>query len=183
MRRKILTTFALLLAAAFASRAQSAFAVSTNLVDAVSSFTLDLNGQFTLSRNFTAEADFKKTIYGRKNNDYQVNDLWGAAAGFRWWPWYSLSGWFAGAGIQYQGSLASYSSWTHEKYHSVGPYIKGGHSFMLLEHLNVDLGLALWAGARYGAERMDYGTDFKDAATLKAFAGVADVVIAIVYVF
>ncbi len=182
--RKTLATIAALLLAAAAGRAQNTgFAVSTNLVDAIASFTLDLDGQFTMSRNFSGEADFKKTIYGKKNNQYQTIDQFSVAAGMRWWPWYSLSGWFVGGGLMYEYGQSFNVSTVNSKNHSVGVYAKGGHSFMLLQHLNVDLGIALWAGGRYGADKMEYGDDFKQVATLRPFAGVADVIVAIVYVF
>ena len=114
--------------------------LSTNLADYAAGGTLNIGAANGVSRHWTVTAE------GRYN-PYAMQRQRTLAAGTRWWPWHMYSGWWMGAGVQWQ----EYSEETRTGPESFegnrfGGSVSGGYSAMLGTHFNLDFGLGLWGG-------------------------------------
>lgn len=69
------------------------------------------------------------------------------SASARWWPWHIYSGWWVGGEARWQeynfGGIISQETEEGRRY---GGGIRGGYTHMITSHLNLDLGLGVWAG-------------------------------------
>lgn len=114
--------------------------LSTNLADYAAGGTLNIGAAYGVSRHWTVNAQ------GRYN-PYALQRQRSLAAGTRWWPWYVYSGWWMGAGLQWQefseGSRRSPETSEGDRF---GGSLSGGYSAMLGPHFNLDFGFGLWGG-------------------------------------
>ncbi len=133
--------------------------ISTNLLDWANVGTINGAASVALSQHVSlgAELRYNPWYYGSmdRGNAFQ-NRVRGAAIQMRIWPWTSYSSWWGGLRVQAEeynrgGWLfdrrTPYGRVTEEGY-AYGVGIGGGYQYMIAKHLNLDLGLGIWAGRR-----------------------------------
>lgn len=147
------------------------FSVGQNLADYLMLGTLNLDGQVSFWRNWSIQLGarynnwtFRPGTQGQFENRHRT-----FYAGFRWWPWYSYSGWFVGSKVQYQeynrGGILSKET---EEGDAIGVAVGGGYDVQIFSWLNVEFGAYLWTGGSkyityacpYCGRRVDQGTKF-----------------------
>lgn len=124
-------------------------ALSTNVADYASMGTLNLWGDYGFARHWSATAGFKYNpfSFGKGNDGIKRNRQQLYAAGFRFWGWHIFSGWWLSGKVQYQEySQTGLKDRRSEEGDRFGGGVSGGYTYMLTPHLNLDLGLGLWAG-------------------------------------
>jgi hypothetical protein len=166
----------LLCMTAFPVAAQE-LSLSTNIVDYANGGAANLEAAYGFTRHWSMNAGMKYDAFGTARQ--QLYSL-----GSRYWPWHIYSGWWFGGKMQYQefNEKESWGQHTSEG-DRYGAGLSGGYSRMLSKHLNVDLGLGLWAGytsyVTYACptcgRRIDAGS--------KAFILPNDIMIALSYIF
>lgn len=165
-------------------RARLAF--TQNLADYLFLGTLNADLQYSVHRFWTVHAGAKYnnwTWRHRQDTQFELRQQT-YYAGVRWWPWYTYSGWWAGAKLQYQeynrGGIWSLET---EEGDAVGLCLGGGYSVHVNRWLNVDFGIYGWGGMTkytiyacpYCGRRVDQGT--------KAFILPDEVRIALQFIF
>ena len=114
--------------------------LSTNLADYAAGGTLNIGAAYGVSRHWTVNAQ------GRYN-PYATQRQRTLAAGTRWWPWHMYSGWWMGAGLQWQEYAEEARSGPESSEgNRFGGSVSGGYSAMLGPHFNLDFGLGIWGG-------------------------------------
>lgn len=184
-RIRIFLAFAFILTApcAFAQKLQ----VGTNMGDWLCFGTVNAHVDFALSRHWTlgASAKYNPFTFDRDGGSSQMQlKQRSVSVNGRWWPWYVYSGWWLNMKLRVQeysmGGLISPSTEEGLRY---GGGVGAGYSYMITPHLNLDMGLGVWAGAKTYTvfscpkcgDRLDQG--------VKAFVMPSDVIISLSYVF
>lgn len=122
--------------------------LSTNLADYAAGGTLNIGAAYGVSRHWTvnAHARYNPFSYGEGSGEALLRQRT-IAAGARWWPWHMYSGWWMGAGVQWQefaeGGLKGPETSEGDRF---GGSLSGGYSTMLGPHFNLDFGFGLWGG-------------------------------------
>ncbi len=128
-------------------RARLAF--SQNLADYIFLGTLNGDLQLSIHRYWTMQIGARYnnwTWRHRQDNQFEARQK-SFYIGARWWPWYTYSGWWAGAKLQYQeynrGGIFSPAT---EEGDAWGMALGGGYSVHVNRWLNVDFGIFGWGG-------------------------------------
>lgn len=126
------------------------FSIGSNAVDWLSLGTLNIDGSAAVSQHFSVHVGAECNPWTFKAGDAEKQfemrhaSYW---AGARWWPWYTYSGWWAGANARYSvyniGGLFSRDT---EEGFAYGGGLYGGYSIMITTWLNLDLGIGVWGG-------------------------------------
>lgn len=122
--------------------------LSTNLADYASRGTLNIGAAYGFSRHWTlnAQARYNPFSFGEGSEEVMQKQRT-VAAGTRWWPWHMYSGWWMGAGLQWQEFAESGRSGPEtSEGDRFGGSLSAGYSTMLGTHFNLDFGLGLWGG-------------------------------------
>lgn len=163
------------------------WAVQTNLVDYANFGTLNIEGAVAFNQHWSATAVAKFNPFHFKYKGEPVSARQQVlAAGVRWWPWHVFSGWWAGSKLQFQeynrGGWDQVDKTTNEG-DRYGLGIAGGYSYMINPHLNIDIGVGVWAGwdryTTYSCPVCGLILDKGD----RAFILPNDLLLALVYVF
>ena len=187
MKRLSVTAFLLLvlfLGTGKTASAQLETAVYTNFPDWVASAKANAGFQLSLKRHISLETNVKYLLDhsrdgGVYGDDYDIF----ASAGVRWWPWNSFTGLYIGSGAGYEkffngwGSIVEF----HDDY--MGAYLKAGYDLMVLRHLNLEAGLVGWGGAVTSTKNIGKGPEGEYGSETKGFLRLAEVTIALVYIF
>ena len=65
----------------------------------------------------------------------------------RWWPWNVYSGWWLGAKGQFREyNWGGFGSRETEEGYAYGAGLSFGYTWMLHEHINLELGAGAWGG-------------------------------------
>ncbi len=114
--------------------------ISTNVVDYAESGGANVEAAYGVTRHWSLNAGMKYDSGGDVRQQLY-------SFGGRFWPWYTYSGWWLGAKMQYQ-EFNRRVDWGERATEGdrYGAGFAGGYSRMLSKHLNVDLGLGVWAG-------------------------------------
>ena len=159
MKKRILTVILILTVifpsfrtAALESR-KTQVALSTDLVDWANFGTVNLEAGVSLHQHFSVHAGAKYNPWNFKTRNLGLalyNKQTTAYAGFRYWPWYVLSGWWVGAQAQYT-DYAETGVWRHalDTGKAIGGGVSFGYTLMLHENLNLEFGAGVWAGRRF----------------------------------
>ncbi len=128
-------------------------ALSTDLVDWANFGTVNLEAGVSLHQHFSVHAGAKYNPWNFKTHNLGLalyNKQTTAYAGFRYWPWYVLSGWWIGAQAQYT-DYAETGVWRHalDTGKAIGGGVSFGYTLMLHENLNLEFGAGVWAGRRF----------------------------------
>lgn len=159
MKRRILTVILILtvISPSFRTAAQESrktqVALSTDLVDWANFGTVNLEAGVSLHQHFSVHAGAKYNPWNFKTHNLGLalyNKQTTAYAGFRYWPWYVLSGWWVGAQAQYT-DYAETGVWRHalDTGKAIGGGVSFGYTLMLHENLNLEFGAGVWAGRRF----------------------------------
>ena len=150
-------------------QSRARLAVGQNFADYLMLGTLNADLQYSVHRSWTLQAGARYngwTFRHRSENQFQARQQT-YCLGARWWPWYTYSGWWAGARLQYQeynrGGILSPETEEGDAY---GMSLGGGYALHLNHWLNVDFGLYGWGGMTryvryacpYCGRRTDSGT-------------------------
>lgn len=125
------------------------WSVSTNVVDWINFGTVNVEASAAVAREVTLHASyrFNPWTYNVGEVEQLQNRHHTANMGVRWWPWHIYSGWWLGAGLQYQeynrGGVLSRESEEGDAY---GADLAAGYTLMINRHLNLEFGLSLWGG-------------------------------------
>ena len=145
----VLAAFCLLVTCGTAWSQQ--LSISSNLLDWANLGTANVQAGVSVSRHITmhAAARYNPWHYapGKDGGRFQ-NCARTAAVALRWWPWNVYSSWWTGARVQVEeynrGGLFGVQK--TEEGLAAGAGIGAGYSRMLSSHLNLDLGIGIWAG-------------------------------------
>lgn len=159
MKKRILTVILILtvIFPSFRTAAQESrktqVALSTDLVDWANFGTVNLEAGVSLHQHFSVHAGAKYNPWNFKTHNLGLalyNKQTTAYAGFRYWPWYVLSGWWVGAQAQYT-DYAETGVWRHalDTGKAIGGGVSFGYTLMLHENLNLEFGAGVWAGRRF----------------------------------
>jgi len=162
-------------------------AISTNIADYAQLGTLNLSVSYSASRHWSVEASTRYNPFSYNEGDPQEQmqlrqRLY--AAGVRYWPWHTFSGWWLSTIAQYQEySMGGILSQETSEGDRVGAGLSLGYSYLLLNHLNLEFGFGMWAGydkyAKYDCPvcgvTMKEGNEF--------FLLPNDIILALTYVF
>lgn len=159
MKKRILTVILILtvISPSFRTAAQEGrktrVALSTDLVDWANFGTVNLEAGVSLHQHFSVHAGAKYNPWNFRTHNLGLalyNKQTTAYAGFRYWPWYVLSGWWIGAQAQYT-DYAETGVWRHalDTGKAMGAGVSFGYTLMLHENLNLEFGAGVWAGRRF----------------------------------
>jgi len=161
-------------------------AVSQNLADYLFLATLNAELHYAVHRNWTINLGARYNNWTwRHRQDTQFESRQQAYyAGFRWWPWYTYSGWWAGGKVQYQeynrGGLIGPKT---EEGDAVGVSVGAGYAVHVNSWFNVDFGLFGWGGlTRYVSYACPYCGQ-RTGEGIKAFLLPDEVRIAFQFIF
>ena len=182
--KKTIVQLVLALALCGTAMAQE-MSLSTNVADYISGGTLNMEAAYGFARHWSvsAGAKYNPFTFGEGDGEIHLKQR-SVSAGARYWPWHIYSGWWMGAGLKYQefnrGGITSPETMEGDRY---GAGLSAGYSRMLGKHLNLDLGMGVWAG--YGVyttyscptcgRKLDSGN--------KAFVLPNDMILGINYIF
>ena len=132
----------------------SRIAMSTNAVDWAWYVTPNIEIQYAVHRRWTLDATakynnwtyFDKDAYRRNRQCRQEYSL-----GFRFWPWYTYSGWWFGMNAQYQDYSRRQvrNIYRKEEGDAFGLSAGAGYSVHIKPWLNIDFGIGFWGGKKY----------------------------------
>ena len=132
-------TFVLLIGAGWAAQGQE-LSLATNIVDYANSGALNVEASYGFARHWSANAGMKYDGGG-----YARQQLY--SVGARYWPWHIYSGWWVSGKMQYQefndAKKITLKTSEGDRY---GAGLGAGYARMLSKHLNMDVGVGLWAG-------------------------------------
>lgn len=196
--KKLIFIFVFLFLAAWGASAQrvadgdydlehrARFAFSQNLADYLFLGTVNAELQFSVHRNWTVGLGARYnnwTWRARQDNQFEQRQQT-YYIGARWWPWYTYSGWWVGARIQYQeynrGGLIRQET---EEGDAMGLALGAGYSVHINRWLNIDFGLYGWGGA---AKYVKYACPYCGRRTgegMKAFFLPDDMVVSLMFIF
>lgn len=113
--------------------------------------TMNAETSLAMNRFISVHAAAKYNPWSWKGgNGGQINEKERSCAlGFRYWPWNIYSGWWFGAGARIgeynRGGLVRRQT---EEGDAAGIDFYAGYTLMLDKHLNLELGLGIWAGRK-----------------------------------
>ena len=124
------------------------FSLATNVLDYADLGTMNLEASCGVARKWTLTAGVKYNPFSWGEGRAALNDRQRSVdAGARFWPWHIYSGWWMAAKVKYQeynrGGFTSPQTSEGDRY---GGGVSAGYSYMINNHLNLDLGLGLWSG-------------------------------------
>ena len=128
---------------------EARLAIATNVADYLYLLTPNIDVQYSAGRCVTAEAGAKYNNWSFRGATPQEvkNRQQTYYLGARWWPWYSFSGWWLGACVQFQeydrGGVFRQDS---EAGNAFGLNLGAGYSLQIAKWLNIDLGVGFWGG-------------------------------------
>ena len=123
-------------------------AVSTNLAGYAFLGTMNVEASYALAQHWSVNAGMRYNPFTFGSEDSIVQARQQAyALGARYWPWHIYSGWWVAGKMQYQEYNAgtSKTEYTAEG-DRIGSGLAGGYTVMLNPHLNLEVGLGVWAG-------------------------------------
>lgn len=183
-RFKMIMTAAALALSALEAGAQN-LALSTNMAGYAFLGTMNMEASYGVAQHWSLNAGMKYNpfTFGTEEAPLQARQQTYALGG-RFWPWHIYSGWWVAGKLQYQqynmgGGRTKYTS-EGDRY---GSGITGGYTYMLNPHLNMEVGLGVWAGyddyVRYECPRC--GRIVEEGAGF--FVLPNDVILSVSYVF
>ena len=144
--RRSLLLFGLLLCSLVCGAQE--FALSTNVLDYANLGTMNLQASYGVARHWSVNAGMKYNpfTFNKGDNAVQSRQI-SCSAGARYWPWHIYSGWWLSGGVRYQEyNSGGYKTTETSEGDRFGGSIGGGYTYMLGPHVNVDIGVGLWAG-------------------------------------
>lgn len=126
------------------------FSVSTDLLGYARLGTFNIEASYALDRywSLTAGARYNPFTFREGNPEKQFQSRQQSySVGARVWPWHTWSGWWFAGKLRYQEySTGGIISRKTEEGDRFGAGVYAGYTYMLTPHLNLELGIGLWAG-------------------------------------
>lgn len=170
---------------AWCGAAGQELSISTNVLDYADMGTLNVEASYGLSQHWSVNAGAKYNPFEFGSGEYPRIDKQRALyAGVRYWPWHIYSGWWVSGDLRYQefrtGGPASATATEGDRY---GSAMKGGYSYMLGPHFNLDLGLGVWGGYEVYSvyDCPTCGRHVADGA--RYFVRASDIILSLSYIF
>lgn len=160
-----------------------ALSVSTNLADCANLGTLNVEAAYGMSRHWSVSASVKYNPFQYGENSVQSRQR-SVSVGARYWPWHVYSGWWTSGDLRYQEfrTVTAHSPVTTQG-DRYGYVQKAGYSYMLGEHLNLELGAGLWAGYEVYSVYDCPHCGRKSADGAKSFFKISDIIVALSFIF
>lgn len=140
---------AALLTSCFLSMGQE-LSLSTNTLDYAYLGTMNMEGSYAIAQHWSVTAGLKYNPFTWKaENETGImrNRQFVCAAGVRYWPWHVYSGWWLAAKGQYQiYNIGGITKLDTREGNRIGGGVAAGYSYMLLKHLNLEMGVGAWGG-------------------------------------
>lgn len=150
MKNKAIILVLLVLTAFPAVSSAQKLSLGTNLIDWADFGTPNLELNVAVHQHFSIMVGGRYNSWDFHSKDPAMlvrNHQQTAYAGFRYWPWYVNSGWWIATKAQWM-NYSNTGIWRpalHEGM-GVGAGISAGYTWMLMEHLNLELGAGAWGG-------------------------------------
>lgn len=145
MRKSIM--LALAISICLSATAQE-LSVSTNVADYINFGTLNMEASYGFARHWSAGADVKYNPFTFTSDSGQKqNRQRSFSAGIRYWPWHIYSGWWIAGNLRCQEyNVGGVKSEETSEGDRLGGGVQGGYSYMISQHLNLNVGAGVWAG-------------------------------------
>ena len=174
------------------------FAVSTNLVEWANLGTVNAEAGMAVAQHFSLHAGVRYNNWTFRKGDPEArfsdpegdlerqfqNRKQAYSVGFRYWPWYIYSGWWAYARGQYmeynRGGLIRHSAEEGDAY---GLGLGFGYTRMLHRNWNIEFGAGAWGGVTNYTSYRCTNCGSVTAQGTKPFVLPDDVFISIIYIF
>ena len=148
---KILILASVSLTASYEASAQR-WSIGTDVATWLNFGTINGEVSVAVAKELTinASAQYNPWTF-RIQGDQMQNRQQAYNLGLRWWPWHIYSGWWFGAGAQYQEyNRGGILSPVTEEGNAFGMSISGGYTLMINKAFNMEFGLGVWTGeSRY----------------------------------
>ena len=131
------------------SRYRSRWCAKMNAVDLAFLGTVNGEVQYAVVQHFSVlgQIRYNNWTYNKAQEDQFESRQRTFAAGCRFWPWYTYSGWWFEAKAQYQeynrGGIGTLKT---EEGDAVGGALAAGYSLQINRWFNIDFGLGGWLG-------------------------------------
>lgn len=146
--KKIYIILSLIILPLLASAQQ--WSVGVNALDLANVGTLNIEASVAASRHISVNASARVNpwTYGTKEGQKQKQHREQIyAAGIRYWPWNIYSGWWFGAKAQFmEYNWGGFTRKETEEGNAYGMGLSAGFTWMLHEHINLELGAGFWGG-------------------------------------
>lgn len=126
------------------------YSVATNLLGYANFGTINCEFGLGLSKHFSLymQGKYNPFTYKYDNGQKQLqNRQLSVAAGARYWPWHTYSGWFVSGQIGYRaynsGGIFSQSTYEGDAY---GVTLGAGYALMVTDRINIDFGAGVMGG-------------------------------------
>lgn len=144
---KKLLAVLLLVASPVLLRSQNA-SFSTNALDYVDFGTVNIEASVGVARHWSLNAGARYNPFSFGEGDGEIlRRQQTYSVGARYWPWHIYAGWWLSGKAQYQefntGGITSRRTSQGDRY---GSSLSAGYSYLLSSHLNLDIGIGMWAG-------------------------------------
>lgn len=131
------------------NRYKARWSAEVNAVDLAYLGTVNGEIQFAVAQYFSilGQARYNNWTYNAGQENQFESRQRSFAAGVRFWPWYTYSGWWFETKAQYQeynrGGIGTLQT---EEGDAVGGALAAGYSLQISKWLNLDFGLGGWLG-------------------------------------
>lgn len=127
------------------------WSVGTDVVTWLNLGTINIEGSMAVAKEVTINAGMEVNPWTYRHKGKQFQDRRQSyRIGARWWPWHIYSGWWFGAGVQYQeynrGGILSPAT---EEGDAFGMAVSSGYTLMLNKNFNIEFGMGMWGGKTY----------------------------------
>ena len=123
-------------------------ALSTNVMGYLYLGTVNLEASYGVAQHWsmTAGVKYNPFEFGGENTRVQAKQQ-SYSVGARFWPWHIYSGWWISGKLQYQEyDMGTYNSRYTSEGDRFGSGVTGGYTYMINPHINMEVGLGVWAG-------------------------------------
>lgn len=163
------------------------FSLSTDLLGYARLGTMNVDASYAASRRWSIVAGVRYNPFTFRKGDIErqfQSRQQSYSIGARLWPWHIWSGWWFAGKLRYQeynqGGIVSRKT---EEGDRIGGGLYAGYTHMLSSHLNIELGIGLWAGMdrfrQYDCPVCGHVVDSGD----RMFLLPDDIMVSIAYVF
>ena len=186
MRHTAFLLIALLVSAQWTTSSARRWSIGTNLLDYADFLTVNAEAGMSVDRHWSVgmKARYHPFHFCRSSGDRIQNKTLTISAGARYWPFFTYSGFFYGAKIQWDryntGGILSPSTIEGDAW---GAGLHFGYALMLGRHINIEFGLGLWTGWASYREYSSPVCGKRTGCGSGMFIAPDDIAINIIYIF